>query len=293
VTSDLWTAIQGSVETGGETQEIELKESLDLTSRPNRAEFARDVSAIANRGPGHLVVGVQDARHRTSANPAEYVLGWQGDLDETERTMRDALVTFCGPPPRILVHIVQEPKTRRNLLVVQVPRSGARPHAITRESAGVKPHEIWIRDGTMVRTAALAELEEMMRGQRRVIVVNFSHPLTDEQSEQARLLLNVRIDEVINAPVQFDHSEPFHEQAVEAVNRAGLTSHQWQVRDIIVNPPGFAPAAAAILAEIHGRMGHFPTILRLRPVHGGGAPRYEMAETLNLQEVRDSARSVR
>lgn len=136
-------------------------------------------------------------------------------------------------------------------------------------------------------------MEEMVRGERSVILVNFSHPLTDEQREQARLLLNVRIEGVISVPVQFDHHRTFQEQAVDAVNKTGLTSHEWQTRGIVVNLPGFAPAAAVILAEIHGRMGHFPTVLRLRPVHGEGAPWFEIAEAVNLQEVRDKARSAR
>jgi predicted HTH transcriptional regulator len=290
---DLWAAIRESVETGRETEDIELKESLDLLQRPHRAEFARDVSAMANRCRGCIVVGARDARHRTPNEPAQYVPGWQGDLDETERVMRDTLATFCEPPPRILTHLVPYRTTEKNLLVVEIPKSGARPHAIIRESGDVRAHEFWVRDGPMVRRATSAEVEEMILEQRRVIVVNFSHPLTDEQKEQARHLTSVRIEEVINVPVQFDHNRAFQEQALDAVNRAGLTSHQWQTRDIVVNLPGFAPAAAVVLAEIHGRMGHFPTILRLRPVHGEGAPRYEITEAINLQRVRDEAREGR
>jgi hypothetical protein len=293
MTTDVWAVIRGPIKTGRETEEVELKQTLDLVERTKRAEFARDISAMANCRPGFLVVGVKDPKHRSSADPVEYVLGWQGDLDETERAMRDTLATFCEPPPRILVHVVSEPTTLKNLLVVEIPRSGARPHAIVRESGDIRAHEFWVRDGPMVRRATSAEMQELVMGQRRVIVVNFSHPLTDEHKEQARLLLNVRIEEVIDVQVQFDHQRAFQAQAVDTINKTRLTSHQWQTKDIIVNPPGLAPAAAVVLAEIHGRMGHFPTILRLRPVHSEGAPRYEIAETINLQEVRDQARSVR
>jgi hypothetical protein len=57
-----------------------------------------------------------------------------------------------------------------------------------------------------------------------------------------------------------------------------------------VNPPGLAPATAALLAELHGRMGYFPSILRLRPVSGTTPTRYEVAEIINLQALRDAAR---
>jgi hypothetical protein len=40
-------------------------------------------------------------------------------------------------------------------------------------------------------------------------------------------------------------------------------------------------------------MGYFPPVLRLRPVEGALPPRFEAAETLNLQGVRDAARKKR
>jgi len=45
-----------------------------------------------------------------------------------------------------------------------------------------------------------------------------------------------------------------------------------------------------LLAEVHGRTGYFPTIIRLRPVAGVTPPQFEVAELLNLQAVRDAAR---
>ncbi|MCS7301391.1 MAG: CRISPR-associated protein Csx15 [Fimbriimonadales bacterium] len=51
--------------------------------------------------------------------------------------------------------------------------------------------------------------------------------------------------------------------------------------------------AATLLAELHGRMGYFPPVLRLRPVEGAVPPRFEVAEILNLQQIRDTARSQR
>ena len=47
------------------------------------------------------------------------------------------------------------------------------------------------------------------------------------------------------------------------------------------------------LAELHGRMGYYPPVVRLRPVPDSLPPRYEVAEILNLQAVRDDARRKR
>ncbi len=58
---------------------------------------------------------------------------------------------------------------------------------------------------------------------------------------------------------------------------------------LLVNPPGFAPAAFVLLAELHGRIGHFPALIRLRP-KPGPVTTYEVAEIPNLQSIREEAR---
>jgi hypothetical protein len=40
-------------------------------------------------------------------------------------------------------------------------------------------------------------------------------------------------------------------------------------------------------------MGYFPTILRIRPVPQSTPLRYEVAEVINLQSVRETARKLR
>jgi hypothetical protein len=58
----------------------------------------------------------------------------------------------------------------------------------------------------------------------------------------------------------------------------------------LVNPPSLNFIAVVLLAELHGRCSYFPAHLRLRPVQGSVPPRYEVAEVLNLQAVREEAR---
>ena len=73
----------------------------------------------------------------------------------------------------------------------------------------------------------------------------------------------------------------------------GLSPTDWQTLPLLVNPPSLNFIAVVLLAEIHGRCGYFPTVLRMRPVPGSTPPRYEVAELVNLQDVRDVARTRR
>ena len=126
-----------------------------------------------------------------------------------------------------------------------------------------------------------------------MILLNFSHPLTEEQQRQIEVLVGQAVDRPIDAPSQFDHQRPFAEQVETLVDGVGLTSREWQTKPILVVPPALSFLAAALLAELHGRMGYFPPIVRVRPVEGSLANQYEVAEVIDLQRLRDEARQRR
>ena len=126
-----------------------------------------------------------------------------------------------------------------------------------------------------------------------MILINFSHPLTREQIKQVENLTGQTISQVIDQPVQFDNNHQFSEQVNDLLKGLPITSRKLQTEAIIINPPALNFITALLLAELHGRMGYFPAILRLRPVDGSLPTRYETAEILNLQAVRDESRKRR
>jgi hypothetical protein len=136
-------------------------------------------------------------------------------------------------------------------------------------------------------------MEECSLAVKIMILVNFSHPLTPTQPEAVATMTGQKIDRVIEARAQFDHERPFVPQIRALAEQVGLTPEDWQTLPIVVNPPSLHVIAAALLAELHGRMGYFPSILRLRPVPGSNPPQFEVAEILNLNEIREAARKSR
>lgn len=123
-----------------------------------------------------------------------------------------------------------------------------------------------------------------------MIVINFSHPLTSAQLAQLESLTQQKIERVVETSAQFDHAHSFAEQTRSLVDGIGLTMHEWQSTPLVIIPPALNFIAVIILAELHGRMGYFPTIARLRPIAGTTPPQFEIAEVMNLQAVRDAAR---
>ncbi|HZU76398.1 MAG TPA: CRISPR-associated protein Csx15, partial [Dehalococcoidia bacterium] len=92
---------------------------------------------------------------------------------------------------------------------------------------------------------------------------------------------------------QFDDAAPFAPQVAALVAATGLTAEEWQTLPLLVNLPTYAPIAAVLLAYLHGLCGHFPFIVRLRPNQQNGPPSFEIAETIRLDTIRDSARRER
>ncbi len=126
-----------------------------------------------------------------------------------------------------------------------------------------------------------------------MIVLNFSHPLTADHLTQIETMAAQKIEQVIDIKVQFDNEQPFEPQLRELMTKTPLTSSEWQTKPLLVNLPSLNVIAALLLAELHGRMGYFPPVLRLRPIPNTTPVQFEVAEILNLQTVREKARKER
>lgn len=126
-----------------------------------------------------------------------------------------------------------------------------------------------------------------------MILLNFSHPLTNEHLVQVETLTGKKVERVIDVNSQIDAQQPLLPQVVAMADQCGFSPVEWQTSQILINPPSLHWVAVTLLAEIHGRCGYFPAHLRLRQAGGTIPNGYEVAEILNLQEVRDRARAGR
>ena len=126
-----------------------------------------------------------------------------------------------------------------------------------------------------------------------MILLNFSHPLTPAQLAQVEVSTGAAVERVIAAPAQFDTGQPFAAQVAALLAGVPLTAEEWQTAALLIVPPALNFITAVLLAELHGRMGYFPAIVRLRPVAESVPPRFEVAEVINLQAVREQARQHR
>jgi len=288
---EIWSKLAYFVKSGREGRKVDLKRQLDLGTRGTRAKFAKDVLAMANTagGTGYLVIGVLDAKDRTSDDPTEYIVGFSPpDLDVFQRLMQQSLQTYCDPVPEIYYEEMVHPGTERTLGVVVIERSFAQPHVAKADSESIRAGDIYVRRGAETFPASREELRRMfdIRGGTRVLV-NFGRPITSPQMHQLHTLVGSPIYEVINVAHDLDDSLPYEPQMQEKVRQARLTAEEWATLPVLVNVHPFAPATAVLLGILHGLHGHFPELIRMRGV--GDTNEFEVAELLRPQPLRDRA----
>ena len=123
-----------------------------------------------------------------------------------------------------------------------------------------------------------------------MLVLNFSHPLTPAQLNQLEALTGAAVERVVAVASQFDVQQAFVPQVQALLASLPLSAAEWQTTPLLIVPPALNFITAVLVAELHGRMGYFPAIVRLRPLAGSLPPHFEVAEIINLQAVRDQAR---
>jgi hypothetical protein len=126
-----------------------------------------------------------------------------------------------------------------------------------------------------------------------MILINLAHPLTPDQCQQIEAMTGQKIARLLEQAVQFEVEQVFAPQVRRVVAQVGLTATEWQQAPLLVNLPALNFAAATVLAELHGRCGYFPPLVRTRPIKDSLPPRFEVAEIINLQGVREMARTTR
>jgi len=80
---------------------------------------------------------------------------------------------------------------------------------------------------------------------------------------------------------------------LKAIEKVDLSPVQWQVSNIVALPAGYSAIWSVVLAEIHGRLGYFPDVVHLRPSAAAATEKFEVAEIMNLRQVRHASRGKR
>jgi len=121
---------------------------------------------------------------------------------------------------------------------------------------------------------------------RGLVVLNFNRDLTPAQQGQIEQHLEEAIHDIIPLGQRFLDERPYGPQCIALLDSLKWSRQQWESTPLLIVPPGFAPAALVVTSIIHGRRGHFPALVRLRPETTGLQTTYVLAEIVNLQALR-------
>lgn len=116
-------------------------------------------------------------------------------------------------------------------------------------------------------------------------VINFSHPITQEQMEQIMRLTGAQTSWYLEQPVMVDFKQPLVPQIRELVDNVEKSLWTWEGPPIVVLPPGSSLVAVVLIAELYRRMGKFP-ICAIR-ASSGMPPEFVVTEIIDLNEVAE------
>lgn len=144
---------------------------------------------------------------------------------------------------------------------------------------------------TVAFVAAQAVRTHALLPDQGLRLLNFGRELTAMQQQQIEQRLGERVHEVIALATRFDDERPYGPQCIALLDHLGWSKQEWETHPLLLIPPGFAPAALTLISLIHGRRGHFPAMVRIRPETAGLQTTYVLSEIVNLQALRHAAHS--
>lgn len=280
---------------GSESEIVELKGfSPPLQERALMESVTKEILALANTGrQGFILFGVNDSTHRQHGKEAVPGIKQTRSDDQVEREINDKLAVFTHPVVR--VKYTSFDYEEKKIGVMTVLRSDRRPHMVARHgSSALRRGEYFVRQGTVTGVMTPDQLRQMTQqpARRYITLLNFTHPFSNTQIAGIEDRLDCFIEHVWpDYKIEFDVASSFEEQVRRLVDGLGYTPDEWQdAGRFLVSLPGFSEAAAVLLAELHGRMGQFPAIVRRYQSPDSLMPNYLVAEIVNLSQVRAQAR---
>lgn len=129
----------------GEGSRIEFKQQLNIQTEGAKAEFIKDIVAMANASPGdgYILYGVSDSGKIVG-------LSKHKSLDET---LMQIIASRCFPPPEGYTEWVEIDD--KNVLALHFLESKLRPHVTSKK-------DVYVRRGKIIDKAHPAEIHQMM-----------------------------------------------------------------------------------------------------------------------------------
>jgi hypothetical protein len=282
------------IKDGIEDDIVELRAfSPPLRDRCLMEDIIREIVAVANTGKeGYILFGVNDAANRMKGREAVPGVKQTCPDDQVEREINNKLGTFTEPRLRIRYFLSAYDGKKIGILIVL--RSKSRPHMIAKNGEKLRRGDYPVRSGTTTEVLSPDKLREITQRSTKkcVTVLNFTHTFKDFQREQLETMLDCFVEHIWpDSKIDVDTHSPLGPQVKKLVDDLGYTPEEWQdVGRFVVSLPGLSDVGAVLLAELHGRMGQFPVIVRREKPEGKQLAEYEVEEVIDLSKIRDEAR---
>lgn len=188
--SELETLVREMIARTAEGPKVDRKQLLTISTAAEQAEFAKDVSAIANtddeyyQGHGFIIFGVSKSAELCGGITALEAKA----LDGTSATLTNILKTYIAPVPRVLAYGFTDPVVG-SWGVLVIPPSSSQPHIFVKELSGRPARGDWfVRIGDITDKARPEDFVRVLESAVRRTV----EPLREELREVRVELRNLK-----------------------------------------------------------------------------------------------------
>ncbi|MCX7701607.1 MAG: CRISPR-associated protein Csx15 [Gemmataceae bacterium] len=310
--NDFCTVRTGSLLVGSNSSVAELLQAIQVTEDEVRQRLP--VLAPVLKELRDVVQPLEIGGERFSSRRGQEVLlalarlyESMGRFSEAYAILREGWISLGAPPEADTPNTPEFDFKARDRWDKAWPRRAGYPNQVSEPRndllhAGFRDQPLPPKSITEQLSSLLTQWEDEIRKPSNaninkvgglMIILNFGHTITDRHRQEIEALTGQKVHDVLAIPTQFDHSRSFSDQIIDLLQTIPFDAEAWQSKSILVNPPSFAAITAVLMAELHGRCGYFPPIIRFRPIPNLVPPQFEVAEIINLQEIRDAARKRR
>lgn len=135
-----------------ENESLDFKRKLELTEASGKAEFIKDIIALANssRRSGYLIIGVEDNKE---------ISGIDG-LDEEQ--VQQIAYTYITPPVKLLCTKQLLPSQSSQYIIGVIEIIPAKkPHKVARSIEKLNQNDVFVRRGSIITKASPEEIIDM------------------------------------------------------------------------------------------------------------------------------------
>jgi hypothetical protein len=225
-----------------ESEKLDFKKKITLSTDKEKYELAKDISAFANTQGGVIIYGKEDRKE------GGRIVGIEAQTYDSDQ-MHQIVTQRCNPPPLFYDEMIF--LKGKQLVFIEIPRSKLKPHEV------IQNREVWVRRGATSDRATQIEREKMSNNRKPLEAKLQREGIPEEETENVLRVLVIRIGRWYMGRKYGDLKHPMSKEimvliAIGILLWSPLLYSLYEISGLHVVPGSFELTAFILLAVLGG-----------------------------------------